>query len=560
MRTISAIQGSEEWKSLRGKYNTASEASIIMGCSKNCTREELLRIKATGDEQEFSRFTEEVIFERGHEVERLARPIAEKIVGDDLFPVTGASDSYAGLLASFDGLTMDETVCWECKQWNQDKAEQVESGKVPKEDYYQVVQQLIVSQAKYCLYMITDGTEENTRTIKVYLDSNHALKLINAWQQFNDDLANYEHVEVKEMPEGKSPDQLPALNIQVTGMVTDSNLDQFKEHALAVFGSINKELSTDEDFANAEKTVKWCQGVEDKLEAAKEQALSQTESIDRLFNTINSIKDEARRVRLDLDKLVKQRKKDVKAEIVKEGQDKLNEHVRKLNEGLGDFLLPRVDADFATAIKGKRNLKSMRDAVSQELANAKIAANEIAMKMSANISYADEAIKDYKFLFSDLNALVQKDADDFKNVVKLRISEHEQAERERKEKERERIRAEEQAKAVEEAAKALKEVGYTDPTKTLVPDSNATHYDDERAGFEEAKIVDVEITDTTAELAKKRYLVTVDWSGYSTGYTVYEVVAESEEEAKEDYSQHIVLDHVTVRDDTEKEVARVELA
>jgi predicted phage-related endonuclease len=72
---------------------------------------------------------------------------------------------------------------------------------------------------------------------------------------------------------------------------------------------VNRDLSTDADFADAEKAVKWCSDVESRLAAAKEHALSQTASIEALFRTIDDISAEARTVRLELDKLVTARAK-----------------------------------------------------------------------------------------------------------------------------------------------------------------------------------------------------------------------------------------------------------
>ncbi len=56
-----------------------------------------------------------------------------------------------------------------------------------------------------------------------------------------------------------------------------------------MFSAINTDLQTDQHFADAEKTVKWCGEVEERLEAAKQHALSQTETIDALFRTIDEI-------------------------------------------------------------------------------------------------------------------------------------------------------------------------------------------------------------------------------------------------------------------------------
>jgi predicted phage-related endonuclease len=54
-------------------------------------------------------------FDDGHRYEALARPVAERIIGDDLYPVVG---SEGRLSASFDGLTMDESTAFEHKSLN----------------------------------------------------------------------------------------------------------------------------------------------------------------------------------------------------------------------------------------------------------------------------------------------------------------------------------------------------------------------------------------------------------------------------------------------------------
>ena len=118
MKVHNVTQGGDEWLALRAGYFTASEASAMMGASKKVSRSELLRMKATGDEQEFSRWVQENLLDKGHEIEALARPIAEKIIGEELYPATAIDDD-GYLLASYDGLDMMEAACWECKWWEQ---------------------------------------------------------------------------------------------------------------------------------------------------------------------------------------------------------------------------------------------------------------------------------------------------------------------------------------------------------------------------------------------------------------------------------------------------------
>ena len=226
--------------------------------------------------------------------------------------------------------------------------------------------------------------------------------------------------------------------------MTASNLREFKAHALEVFKGINRDLKTDEDFADAETTVKWCGDVEDRLKAAKQHALSQTTSIDELFRAIDDISAEARRVRLDLDKLVKARKESIREEIVSSGVVALRQHIEALVVRLGAPLMPAVPADFAGVIKGKKSLSSMRDAVDTELAHVKIAANEIADRVQINLQALRER-DDLSFLFPDVKQLVLKAHDDLAAVIAMRIAEHERKEAARREAEQRAAEAIERA-------------------------------------------------------------------------------------------------------------------
>jgi hypothetical protein len=260
--------------------------------------------------------------------------------------------------------------------------------------------------------------------------------LVAGWAQFEQDLGEFVPQQAKVEAIGAAPDQLPALRIDVTGMVTASNLDAFKTHALAVIGDINTELSTDKDFADADATVKWCGEVEDKLKAAKEHALSQTESIDVLFKAIDDISAETRRKRLELEKLIKARKDIIRSDIVMDAAKALQAHIDQINETLNSRIrMPKVMADFAGAIKGKRTIDSLREAADAELARAKIEGSRIADLIRTNLKSLNELAIKHGFLFHDAQELVLKANDDLVALIKVRISEHEtqQAEIKRKE-------------------------------------------------------------------------------------------------------------------------------
>jgi len=440
--THNCAQGSSEWLSLRAKYFTASEASSAMGESKHQKRSDLIKAKATGivaDVSEGAQF----LFDKGHHAEAAARPVVEQILGEELYPVTMSREVEGlPLLASLDGITMMGDIIWETKLLNESLKDGIQQGQLHNHYAYQIEQQLLVSGAEKCYFTTSDGTPDGTFGMWYVSRPELRSALLAGWKQFAADVAAYVPEEIKQKAEGVAPDALPALRIEVTGMVTASNLDAFKTTALSVFRGINTNLQTDKDFADAEKAVKFCKDAEERLEAAKSHALSQTESIDALFRTIDEIREEARTVRLKLDKLVKSEKENRKLEIVSTARRELSNHITALQGRVG--LLVNVQDGFADAIKGLKSLDSMRDKVSVALANAKIEANAIADKIESN----RKTVEDMS-LFPDFAQVCTKEPEDFAALMAMRISQRQA----RLDAERERIRAEEQAKA-ERAAEA----------------------------------------------------------------------------------------------------------
>jgi len=442
------IQNTPPWLALRATHFTASEAPAALGVSRYVKRSDLLRQKATGLTDEPDSVTQ-ALFAQGHEAEAAARPLAEKIVGEDFYAVT-VTDEIDGLplLASMDGLTMDETTAWETKLWNEELAASVRAGALPEHYTVQMDQQLMVSGATRCLFTCSDGTPERTVSCWYETTPEKRAKLIAGWKQFKADLDAYAPPEAEPpKPTGRAPQSLPALRLDVTGAVTASNLGDFKANALSLLAGINRDLQTDADFADAEQTVKWCGDVEARIKATKDHALSQTASIEEAFRVLDDVSAEVRRVRLDLGKLVETEKKTRRAAIVTDGIAAFRDHIAGLNTRLGANFMPDVPADFAGAIKGTKNLDSMRDAVATELARAKIAANEIADRIQINLAALRER-EQLAFLFPDVRALVMKAPDDLRAIIAARISELEAKERARLEAEREKIRAEEQAVSI----------------------------------------------------------------------------------------------------------------
>lgn len=447
MKIHEVAQGSDEWARLRRTKFTASEASAMMGASPKVKRTELLHMKATGSEREFSDWVQRNLLDKGHEIEAAARPIAEEIIGEVLYPVTGESDMDGRLLASMDGLTMLGNVGWECKSWNEAKADEVRAGRVPEEDYWQVVQQLMVSNAERWLYMVTDGTRDNTVHAWVEPELDAEIRLVAGWDQFERDLAIFAPEAPKVEAVGTAPESLPALLVEVTGMVKASNMDQYKQYAMSIISGINTNLNDDQDFADAEKAVKWCSTVEERLALVKEQILGQTADIDAIFRAIDEIAGSARERRLQLDKLVKARKQAIRDEIVTGANKAFEAHMAEIEKGFGGKIrMPSVSIDIPGAIKGKKTIASLRDAADTELARAKVDATLLAGKITANLATLRELSAGVEFLFADAQQLVQKENEDLRAVIAQRIAEHKKQEEARIEADRERIRQEEQRK------------------------------------------------------------------------------------------------------------------
>lgn len=459
MKTIDLIQGSPEWHAHRAQHWNASDAPAMLGVSPYKSRAELLRERATGIGQEFDAATQRRFYD-GHRFEALARSLAEQIIGDELFPVTGVEGRYS---ASFDGITMLEDTAFEHKTLNDELRAAIQPDNsinaLPEHYRAQMEHQCMVSGAERVLFMASKWTDDGElieeRHCWYWPDAALRARIIAGWEQFERDLADYKSEAVATKPAGRSPETLPALRIEAKGMVTASNMAEFREHAMAVLGQINRDLQTDEDFANAEATVKWCSGVEDRLSSAKANVLAQMADVDAVCRTIDDVSAETRRIRLELDRLVKAEKENRKTQIVQAGVDAVRSHYSAINTTLGVycFNMPAsLQSDIGGTIKGLKTLASMREKVDAAVANAKIAASQKADAIRANVAIIDEH-RDYAFLFVDAPKLcVEKSPDDLRNLIAARIADHKKREEWKLDEERERIRAEERAKVEREEA------------------------------------------------------------------------------------------------------------
>ncbi|WP_019700426.1 YqaJ viral recombinase family protein [Paracidovorax oryzae] len=456
MQIVNLTQGSPEWHAHRRNHFNASDAPAMMGCSSYRTRSDLVRELATGIAPEADPAAERR-FADGHRFEALARPLAEKIIGEELSPCVGTSGK---LSASFDGLTFMGDVAFEHKSLNgRLRAAMVEGctgADLPREYQVQMEQQTAVSGCERVLFMATKWAEDGT-----LLERRHCwympnpqlrAQILAGWEQLERDIAAHE---VPDAPPVKTVAEpvaaLPAVFAQVTGSIALK--DNLPEYEVALRDFIEHRLITqpesDQDFANLDLQIKALKGAEAALDASEEQALSQAEMLSAFKRQKDMLHKLTRDTRLAAEKLLTAEKERIKLAQVQRGQKAFSEHVAALNTRLGERYMPAVPTDFPGAIKGKRTVDSLRDAVDSELARAKISANEIADRIQANmqtLAAAGDAAQ-----FPDAAQLVLKAPDDLRAVIA-----HRAAEAERKlEEQRARIRREEQERADAEAREKL---------------------------------------------------------------------------------------------------------
>lgn len=488
MKILEGIaQGSDQWLAIRREHFCASDAPAAMGVSKYKTRSKLLHEKALRTEEEIDPFKQR-LFDSGHAAEDAARSVVENILSEELYPSTVTTEvDGLPLLASLDGMTVAGDIIWETKLFNQDLAAAVDAGELDPHYWAQLEHQLLVTGAAKAYFTTSDGTPERTKGMWYVSIPERRAQVIGAWKQFATDIASYQYQEAMPVAVSAPIEDLPALTVELVGQVKNSNLVSFKAAVLARIQAISTDLRTDDDFATADKMVKFLDDGESRLDLVKSQALAQTSTIDELFRTIDALKGEMRAKRLTLANLVKTRKDAIRTEILQEGVAAYAAHIASLNERLGKPYMPNSSIDFAAAMKGKRTISSLREAVNKALLDGKLEASKIADGIAINLRVLD-GNAEHRFLFNDEATLVQMDAVGFAAVVESRILKHKQEQQRKEEEARERIRKEEEAKAAakakadadklaeearekiraEEQAKAVEEAKKNPPQSTYI--------------------------------------------------------------------------------------------
>lgn len=459
MQIVNLTQGSPAWHQHRAQHWNASDAPAMMGCSSYKTRSELVRELATGIAPEADAASERR-FADGHRFEALARPLAEEIIGEELSPCVGTEGK---LSASFDGLTFMNDTAFEHKSLN-DRLRAVmykdcTGADLPLQYQVQMEQQAAVAGCERILFMATKWALDGTllEQLHCWYTPNPELRaqILAGWEQLALEVAAYVPPDASAAPVVTEPvESLPAVAVQLQGsLAVVSNLDKVAMAVRAFIDGMVAKPATDQEFADAEAECKALKKGEEAMKAAVAKALAQVSDVEAFTRTANDLADLMRTTRLAREKLVAAEKESRKAEIVASAQANLDQHIAALNQQrLSANWIPRVAGGFAEAIRGKKSLDNMRDAIAVVLTNAKADANALAGRLEANRQHLRQEDGDWIALFADFAAVGGKAPEDFQALAALRIGQHRQAEAKRLEAERERIRQEEEARAQRAAA------------------------------------------------------------------------------------------------------------
>lgn len=172
-KIIDLQQGSEEWLSFRECHIGASDAPIIMGKSPWMTMEELWEIKAGFRKPK----PKTAKMQRGNDLEDEARKLLNEQMKMEFRPIVLQSIEYPFLSASLDGINDGFNTICEIKCPNDKTHKDALNGIVPEYYEIQIQHQLLISDAKRCLYFSyrPEMSDPLLRTALVYVFPDHGL-------------------------------------------------------------------------------------------------------------------------------------------------------------------------------------------------------------------------------------------------------------------------------------------------------------------------------------------------------------------------------------------------
>lgn len=213
------------------------------------------------------------------------------------------------------------------------------------------------------------------------------------------------------------------LTITLTGEITSSNFDEWKQDLIQQIQSVNTSLTSDADFASAVKHVKQFKAAEKSLKEAKQSALEQAADIQKLFAAIDEVSEEARQARLTLDRQIKVRKEEIKEAVIVRGIetvqsliDAQSDDFRLIDHG---SLLDRIQ--FEEAMKRRSSIGTMEKAADELCASIEQAITQKAAEVANNATAIDSLAAGFHPAFQDRNMLLALPSEELNGVIDQRL-------------------------------------------------------------------------------------------------------------------------------------------
>lgn len=213
---------------------------------------------------------------------------------------------------------------------------------------------------------------------------------------------------------------LPMLSVKVSEIDLQSNLTDYQAKALEFIESINSELNTDEDFAQAKTDVKSLKGLEDAIKVAEQKVIHECGALYDLLEGLKSLSNQSRAKRLDMDKLVKNREKEIKNLMVEGYQEKAKAMRDRMRSR---FEFPEFE--YLSYVRGRKGIKGYSEGLDKALQDYSVTVFHWDEKYTARDALFSESAGEHEHLFPDRDRLVQEyDVSILPSIIHARINEY----------------------------------------------------------------------------------------------------------------------------------------
>lgn len=233
------IQGTHEWLQMRKHNIGASDCPIIMGVSPWKTPYQLWEEKLDISKPDLENFA----MRRGKEMEAQAREAFEKKTGLIMFPVIMFHPKNEWMLASLDGMDIEQRNIVEIKCPGEEDHKLAMEGRIPDKYYPQLQHQMEVCGLDHVHYY--SYREESQFIVDVYRDQNYIDQMIEKELVFLECMQTFVAPEFTDRDYVTKEDELWALTakqwISVKRAVEDLELQEkeLRNHLIYMSGQVN---------------------------------------------------------------------------------------------------------------------------------------------------------------------------------------------------------------------------------------------------------------------------------------------------------------------------------